>query len=52
LADIHIDFFYQEGSEVNCGKTLCCRDYSNDTTTEKAGFWGTISRCDIPVHTV
>jgi len=59
FADAHLDYYYKEGSEVDCGLPLCCRDtykqiYNIDinvTTSgsgKKAGKWGAIGHCDIP----
>ncbi|WKX93157.1 hypothetical protein Q1695_010864 [Nippostrongylus brasiliensis] len=50
LTDIHIDFEYEPGSEVDCGVLICCRK-SEGVVRKPAGFWGSVGRCDIPYHT-
>ncbi|KAM6985801.1 sphingomyelin phosphodiesterase [Aplochiton taeniatus] len=54
LTDIHWDQDYAEGSGADCKDPLCCR---NDSVTPRwsrreAGFWGTYSKCDLPLRTV
>ncbi|CAJ0928189.1 unnamed protein product, partial [Mesorhabditis belari] len=64
LTDVHVDMYYQVGSEAKCGEPLCCRGDNNTNeitagagaTTPKplnmsAGYWGTIADCDIPYWT-
>ncbi|CAG9315260.1 unnamed protein product [Blepharisma stoltei] len=46
VTDMHIDFFYQPGSEVDCNYPLCCRS-GNGT----AGYWGSRASCDTPPQT-
>ena len=58
-AEVQVDGYKQQGTEVECGMPLCCRsNYSmiyNTTIQEnpaqvkkKAGRWGAIGHCDIP----
>ncbi|CAJ0567409.1 unnamed protein product, partial [Mesorhabditis spiculigera] len=62
LTDIHVDMYYEEGSEADCGEPLCCRGDKNpvevgaSATTKApikhpAGYWGTVMGCDIPYRT-
>lgn len=46
ITDMHIDFFYQAGSDVDCGWPICCRSGTGD-----AGYWGSRSACDLPPQT-
>ncbi|KAJ7198285.1 sphingomyelin phosphodiesterase [Mycena pura] len=51
LSDVHIDRGYTPGSEANCTKPLCCRDFDGPPTTPPtvpAGPNGN-SHCDSPV---
>ncbi|KAJ7472599.1 sphingomyelin phosphodiesterase [Mycena latifolia] len=50
LSDVHIDRQYTPGSEANCTKPICCRDFSDSPTTPTlpAGPNGN-SHCDSPV---
>ncbi|KAJ7198282.1 sphingomyelin phosphodiesterase [Mycena pura] len=51
LSDVHIDREYTPGSEANCTKPLCCRDFAGPPTTPPtvpAGPNGN-SHCDSPV---
>lgn len=51
-SDIHIDPFYVAGSNTNCTKPICCRDYSAEDspgqTDAPAGPNGD-HNCDVPV---
>ena len=47
LSDIHIDIYYQHGSDENCEEPLCCRN-----GTGNAGAWGTLAGCDLPLKTL
>ncbi|KAM9332450.1 sphingomyelin phosphodiesterase isoform 2-T2 [Pholidichthys leucotaenia] len=54
LTDIHWDKDYEVGSVADCKEPLCCR---NDSTSKKwrrrqAGYWGTYSKCDLPLQTI
>ena len=51
LADMHIDMFYQEGSEADCGDPFCCRDIK-ENPKHKAGYFGSLAACDLPEHTI
>ncbi|EKM50588.1 uncharacterized protein PHACADRAFT_263949 [Phanerochaete carnosa HHB-10118-sp] len=50
ISDVHIDRFYTVGSEANCTKPICCRNFADETgpLTEPAGPNGN-SHCDSPV---
>ncbi|KAJ7041817.1 sphingomyelin phosphodiesterase [Mycena alexandri] len=50
LSDVHIDRQYTPGSEANCTKPICCRDFADSPTvpTLPAGPNGN-SHCDSPV---
>ncbi|KAJ6577051.1 sphingomyelin phosphodiesterase [Mycena vulgaris] len=50
LSDVHIDREYTTGSEANCTKPICCRDFADSPTTPTlpAGPNGN-SHCDSPV---
>lgn len=54
LTDIHWDQEYQEGSLADCKEPLCCRNDSvpSGRGRRAAGFWGTYSKCDLPLRTV
>ena len=54
LTDIHWDREYAEGSAVDCKDPLCCRNSSGLPSWKHhgAGFWGTYSKCDLPLRTV
>ncbi|KAJ3773546.1 sphingomyelin phosphodiesterase [Lentinula raphanica] len=53
FSDIHIDREYSVGSEANCSKPLCCREFSDQTepTTIPAGPHGDHA-CDTPHNLV
>ncbi|RYO88041.1 hypothetical protein DL766_008019 [Monosporascus sp. MC13-8B] len=52
FSDIHVDPFYVEGSNANCTKPICCRDYSDTDPSSDydvpAGPNGN-HKCDVPV---
>ncbi|RYP43274.1 hypothetical protein DL770_011754 [Monosporascus sp. CRB-9-2] len=52
FSDIHVDPFYVEGSNANCTKPICCRDYSDTDPSSDydvpAGPNGD-HKCDVPV---
>ena len=53
MSDPHLDLYYQEGSNKNCGSYLCCRaegGYPSDEA-DQAGFWGSYE-CDTPHRTL
>ncbi|KFM77578.1 Sphingomyelin phosphodiesterase, partial [Stegodyphus mimosarum] len=54
LSDVHLDPFYKEGSEANCGEPLCCREASGTPAvpSDAAGYWGDYRNCDIPLRTL
>lgn len=54
LTDIHWDKDYEVGSNPDCKDPLCCRKDSGSPSWRKrgAGYWGTYSKCDLPLHTV
>jgi len=47
MTDMHIDMFYQEGSNADCGIPECCREWLGKGN---AGYWGDYN-CDIPIRT-
>ncbi|KAJ7610147.1 sphingomyelin phosphodiesterase [Roridomyces roridus] len=51
LSDVHIDRFYTVGSEANCTKSICCRDFDDSPAvpTVPAGPNGN-SHCDSTVN--
>ena len=53
LADLHTDLRYVEGSRGLCPQELCCREESiNGFTGDRAGKFGYLGKCDIPVVTL
>ncbi|XP_030648451.1 sphingomyelin phosphodiesterase [Chanos chanos] len=54
LTDIHWDAEYIEGSSADCKDPLCCRNGSEPPRWRhrEAGYWGTYSKCDLPLRTV
>lgn len=54
ITDIHVDPYYEPGSEANCGEPLCCRATSGKSKQKDkaAGIWGDYRNCDTPVNTV
>lgn len=54
LTDIHWDKEYQVGSSADCKDPLCCRKDSGSPSWRRreAGYWGTYSKCDLPLRTV
>ncbi|XP_076130134.1 sphingomyelin phosphodiesterase [Alosa pseudoharengus] len=54
LTDIHWDREYAEGSSADCKDPLCCRNSSGLPSWKHhgAGYWGTYSKCDLPLRTV
>lgn len=53
ISDLHPDLFYTEGSPVDCTEPVCCRNNvtSKPNSTRKAGYWGSIGSCDLPIQT-
>jgi len=53
ISDPHIDLNYVEGSNAYCDLPLCCHADSGTPVDSKhaAGYWGTISHCDLPRRT-
>uniref|UniRef100_A0A8C3D3T0 Sphingomyelin phosphodiesterase n=1 Tax=Corvus moneduloides TaxID=1196302 RepID=A0A8C3D3T0_CORMO len=51
LTDLHWDRQYVPGSAAACPDPLCCRGAPRDGPGT-AGFWGTYSKCDLPLHTI
>ncbi|OCT96319.1 sphingomyelin phosphodiesterase [Xenopus laevis] len=51
LTDLHWDRDYLPGGSLNCQEPLCCRNPPTDNRTG-AGYWGTYSKCDLPLHTI
>lgn len=54
LTDIHWDQEYEAGSAADCRDPLCCRNDSGTPSWRRreAGYWGTYSKCDLPLRTV
>jgi sphingomyelin phosphodiesterase len=53
LSDVHIDTEYHEGSESLCPSSyLCCRASESTNPIKTAGYWGSVSSCDLPERTV
>ncbi|XP_053703199.1 sphingomyelin phosphodiesterase [Synchiropus splendidus] len=54
LTDIHWDKEYQAGAAADCKEPLCCRRGSGlpGGGRRAAGYWGTYSKCDLPLRTV
>lgn len=54
LTDIHWDQEYETGSSADCKDPLCCRKDSGSPSWRRreAGYWGTYSKCDLPLRTV
>lgn len=54
LTDIHWDQEYAAGSAADCKDPLCCRNDSGMPSWRRreAGYWGTYSKCDLPLRTV
>ncbi|XP_049599573.1 sphingomyelin phosphodiesterase [Syngnathus scovelli] len=54
LTDIHWDREYVTGSAADCKEPLCCRNDSDAPKWRRreAGYWGTYSKCDLPLRTV
>ncbi|CAL8279210.1 unnamed protein product [Arctogadus glacialis] len=54
LTDIHWDQEYAAGSSADCKEPLCCRNESKAPVWHhrEAGYWGTYSKCDLPLRTV
>jgi sphingomyelin phosphodiesterase len=50
MSDVHTDLKYQEGSNGNCGKPLCCRAENGipSNLSQAAGRWGYQGFCDLP----
>lgn len=47
ISDLHIDKMYKEGTKTDCGDPICCRDGEGD-----AGYWGSLTACDLPQRTL
>jgi len=53
IADPHVDLQYQIGANAYCNEPLCCRAENGvpSNNDEAAQYWGTVSKCDIPLRT-
>jgi sphingomyelin phosphodiesterase len=53
ISDLHPDFFYVEGTPVQCDQPVCCRTNvtAKANSTNKAGRWGSLGDCDLPIQT-
>ena len=49
LSDVHVDFRYTVGTEIDCGNYLCCRPESGypSDPDRQAKPWGSY-KCDLP----
>ncbi|XP_068600621.1 sphingomyelin phosphodiesterase-like [Brachionichthys hirsutus] len=54
LTDVHWDQEYKVGSAADCQAPLCCREDSGSPSWRRreAGYWGTYSKCDLPLWTL
>lgn len=55
LSDMHIDVYYKENSESDCGKPMCCREEKNKSNKDinsPSGYWGSLAKCDLPLRTL
>lgn len=54
ITDIHVDPYYEPGSEASCGEPLCCRSTNGQAKSRDraAGSWGDYRNCDTPVPTL
>ena len=54
ITDIHVDPYYEPGSEASCGEPLCCRSTNGQAKNKdrSAGIWGDYRNCDTPVQTL
>jgi hypothetical protein len=43
LSDLHFDFEYQNGTEAQCGKPICCQGAPDPHAKLQAGYWGTLA---------
>ncbi|KAJ6652305.1 hypothetical protein lerEdw1_012715 [Lerista edwardsae] len=51
LTDLHWDRGYTPGSDPACKDPLCCRG-GRPAQGQGAGYWGSHSKCDLPLHTL
>jgi sphingomyelin phosphodiesterase len=53
ISDLHIDLFYTPGMPSRCTEPVCCRvnSTSRPNETTKAGYWGSLDDCDLPIQT-
>ncbi|XP_070605448.1 sphingomyelin phosphodiesterase [Erythrolamprus reginae] len=51
LTDLHWDRQYMPGSDPDCQEPLCCRG-GRPRGLGGAGYWGSYSKCDLPLHTL
>lgn len=54
ISDLHLDLYYQEGTNADCGLPLCCRETVGkpSSPSSKAGKWGDYRDCDSPIYMV
>uniref|UniRef100_A0A0N4ZPK3 Sphingomyelin phosphodiesterase n=1 Tax=Parastrongyloides trichosuri TaxID=131310 RepID=A0A0N4ZPK3_PARTI len=62
ISDLHFDFLYTPGSEVQCDEPICCHQNSSRPKNKKkkrvrklkeaAGYWGSLGACDLPFWTI
>lgn len=51
IPDLHWDPWYKEGTVVNCGEPVCCRELDNNHTYSDpiySGPYGALADCDMP----
>jgi sphingomyelin phosphodiesterase len=52
ISDLHPDVFYSMGSPTLCNQPVCCRDDVKALNgSKKAGYWGSLAECDVPLPT-
>eukprot|EP00830_Metopus_es_P009422 TRINITY_DN1908_c0_g2_i1.p1 TRINITY_DN1908_c0_g2~~TRINITY_DN1908_c0_g2_i1.p1 ORF type:complete len:572 (+),score=59.52 TRINITY_DN1908_c0_g2_i1:43-1758(+) len=54
ISDLHLEPYYAQYANADCQEDKCCRVDSGTPKREedKAGYWGTVGRCDIPARTI
>ena len=52
ISDTHVDPFYEEDGDAQCGEPLCCRKAGSSISIKRrAGYWGDYRNCDVPLRT-
>ncbi|EEC08556.1 sphingomyelin phosphodiesterase, putative, partial [Ixodes scapularis] len=54
VSDTHYDPEYEPGSNGDCPEPMCCRGANGKAPSDetKAGKWGYLGKCDIPLRTL